>query len=350
VQSGAHRALPSVIVPPPGGSRQCKTAARLRVSRTRRQRGGTSIETIAYAPPDPPGSEGHLLDLYLPPRSSGAAPVVLSLHGSAWLAENGRSGADLLAAELGPCGFAVAGVSTRSTFRARFPAQVHDVKAAIRWLRTHAGRYRLDAERIAVVGNSSGGWTAAMAGLTGGVPALEGDVGVQGPSSRVQAVIAFYPPTDFLQMDAHMLDGGAEFNAFLGVTGGHRDPRSPESRLVGAAIESVPERVREANPITYVTPAAPPFLILHGQRDPHVPYEQGVLLFDALAAAGAEATLVTLPHAGHGPWTGFLADPAVKRDAFCVSSEAGLVTDPRPADPTSATIVEFLHRSLGEAR
>jgi acetyl esterase/lipase len=308
------------------------------------------IETIAYAPPDPPGSEGHLLDLYLPPGEPGPVPVVLSLHGSAWMAENGRSGAELLAAELAPEGFAVAGVSTRSTFNARFPAQVHDVKAAIRWLRANAGRYGLDPERVAVAGNSSGGWTASMAGLTGGVAGLEGDVGVQGPPSSVRAVIAFSPPTDFLQMDAHMLDGGAEFNALLGITGGHGDPLSPESRLVGAAIASVPERVREANPITYVSADAPPFLILHGQRDPHVPYEQGVVLFDALAAAGVAATLVTLPHAGHGPWTGFLADPAVKRDAFSVSAEAGLVTDPMPADPTSATIVEFLHRSLGEAR
>jgi acetyl esterase/lipase len=319
----------------------------LRVLRTRRRPGGR-IETIAYAPPDPPGSEGHLLDLYLPEGASGRrVPVVLSLHGSAWMAENGRSGADLLAAELVPRGLAVAGVSTRSTFSARFPAQVHDVKAAIRWLRANAGRYGLDPERVAVAGNSSGGWTAAMAGLTAGVRALEGDVGVLGPPSDVQAVIAFYPPTDFLQMDAHMIDGGAEFNDLLGITGGHGDPLSPESRLVGAAIESVPERVREANPITYVTADAPPFLILHGQLDPYVPYEQGVLLFDALAAADARATLVTLPHAGHGPWTGFLADPAVKRDAFSVSSRSGDTTPPQPADPTWEGLVGFLQSSFG---
>jgi acetyl esterase/lipase len=106
--------------------------------------------------------------------------------------------------------------------------------------------------------------------------------------------------------------------------------------------------VREANPVTYVTADAPPFLILHGQRDPYVPYEQGALLFDALAAAGAQATLVTLPHAGHGPWMDFLADPAVKRGAFSVSAEGGRATDPVPADPTYGSVVEFLHRSLGE--
>jgi acetyl esterase/lipase len=110
-----------------------------------------------------------------------------------------------------------------------FAGQLYDIKAAIRWLRANADRYRLDPGRFALTGESSGGWTATMAGVTGDVRDLEGDIGVRGPSSRVQAVLPFYPPTDFLQMDAHMLQGCLPFNATFGLTDCHADPRSPES-------------------------------------------------------------------------------------------------------------------------
>jgi acetyl esterase/lipase len=156
------------------------------------------ITNVAYAPAQPATSQGHLLDLYLPAKAHGRVPLVIWSHGSGWLAENGREGADALAAILNPRGFAVAGVAIRSSANAQFPAQLYDIKAAIRWLRVHAGRYGLDARRFAIMGESSGGWTAAMAGLTGDDPSLEGDVGIRGPSSRVQAAVPFYPPTDFL--------------------------------------------------------------------------------------------------------------------------------------------------------
>ena len=84
----------------------------------------------------------------------------------------------------------------------KFPGQVHDIKAAIRWLRANAGTYNLDPNHIAIMGDSSGGWTSAMAALTGDAPELEGSVGTTGVSSAVQAAVAFYPPTDFLSMDA----------------------------------------------------------------------------------------------------------------------------------------------------
>ena len=123
-------------------------------------RGVEVITGIAYAPADPPGSEGHLLDLYLPRGHRGALPLVIWSQGSGWLAENGRSTAGMVAERFNPAGFAVAGVSVRSSTNARFPAQALDVHAAIRFLRANARRYGLDASRIGVMGDSSGGWTA----------------------------------------------------------------------------------------------------------------------------------------------------------------------------------------------
>jgi acetyl esterase/lipase len=161
---------------------------------------------LAYAPASPEGSEGHLLDLYLP-EGEGPFPLVLWSGGSAWMAENGRRSAGWVAEQLNPAGYAVAGVSIRSSGNAPFPAQLHDIKAAIRWLRASAAEHRLDPGRVAVMGDSSGGWTAAMAALTGDVPELEGEVGAREGSSAVRAAVAFYPPTDFLQMDPHAIGG-----------------------------------------------------------------------------------------------------------------------------------------------
>jgi acetyl esterase/lipase len=274
------------------------------------------IRDLVYAPAEPAGSRGNLLDLYLPARGHGRLPLVIWGHGSGWLAENGRQGADALADILGPRGFAVAGVAIRSSAHARFPGQLRDIQAAIAWLRRHA---RLDSRRFAIMGESSGGWAAAMAGVTGGV----------------QAVVAFYPPTDFLQMDAFMLEDGAPFNQRFGLTGGHADPRSPESLLLGCAIESCPERVARANPITYVGGNTPPFMILHGQQDLFVPYEQSLLLYRALARAGRDATLFTLPNAGHG----FVNDPPGLEDAAVTEGS-------RPLAPSWDIIARWLRRRL----
>ncbi|MFC7106378.1 alpha/beta hydrolase fold domain-containing protein [Nonomuraea rubra] len=141
-------------------------------------------------------------------------------RGSAWSSDDGKSRADEIAAVFNAKGFAVAGVSVRSSTQAVFPAQVHDVKAAIRWLRANAATYQLDPNRFAMMGDSSGGWLTEMATLTGGVAALEGTVGTTGVSSALQTGLAFYSPTDFLQMNAQNLPGG-------GLD--HDSPVSPES-------------------------------------------------------------------------------------------------------------------------
>lgn len=301
---------------------------------------------LAYAPADPPGTQGHMLDLYVP-RSARPAPLVIFSGGSGWLADSGRQGADQVAAQLDPHGFAVAGVAVRSSGQALFPTQVHDIKAAIRWLRAHATAFGLDAGRIAVMGDSSGGWTTAMAAVTGDLPDLEGEVGTRGPSSAVQAAVPFYPPTDFLRMDAHMRDGCRPFNAVFGLTGCHSDPRSPESLLLGRPIEDCPDQVAAANPLTYIgARRIPPFLILHGERDLFVPYHQSRLLYEKLAAAGAEARLISLPHAGHGPLTAMLTDRETRRDAYEETARHGRTTPPRPTTPSWQTVVSFLEQRL----
>jgi acetyl esterase/lipase len=308
--------------------------------------GASFIADIAYAPPQPVASAGHLLDLYLPTRAEHPLPLVIWTRGSAWRAENGREEAELVAAQLNPLGFAVAGVAIRSSRQALFPAQLHDIKAAIRWLRAHATDYHLDPAQFGIMGSSSGGWTAAMAGVTGGAPELEGEVGIIGPSSRVQAVVAFYPPTDFLQMDAHMLEGGVAFNRRMSLTRGHADPQSPESLLLGCPIEECPNAVRMANPVTHVGRDAPPFLIVHGERDLLVPAHQSELLYAALEAAGAEATLILAPQGEHGVWPAHLNDPAVNAGAVARSSRPGSGAAARPVELNWDTIIDFFVQHL----
>ena len=269
-------------------------------------------------------------------------------HGSGWLAENGRQGADTLAAILNPRGFAVAGVAIRSSANATFPGQLYDIKAAIRWLRANANRYGLDPERFAIMGESSGGWTAAMAAVTGDVKSLEGNIGVRGPSSRVQAAVPFYPPTDFLQMDRYMLQDCVPFNAIFGLTDCHADARSPESLLLGCAIETCPAQVARANPITYVDRRDPPMLIAHGQQDIFVPYEQGALLYQAVRRACGDAVLFTMPDAPHG-FVGDpngLEDPAVTAGSTAQATSHCLGSPPVRLKPSWDLVAGWLRLAL----
>jgi acetyl esterase/lipase len=296
---------------------------------------------IEYAPAEPAGSNGHKLDLYLPGAASAPAPVVLWTGGSAWMADTGKRTAPGVAAQLLPAGFAVAGVSIRSSSQVQFPGQLHDIKAAVRWLRKNAAKYNLDPGRIGIMGDSSGGWTTAMAALTGDAPELEGTVGVTGVSSGVQAAVAFYPPTNFLTMDAWALNKCSAPRC-------HDDATSPESRLVGCAIQTCADRVQAANPLRYVTAADPPMMILHGGSDPLVPHNQGEQLYMALNKACLESSFISLPKAGHGPWNGFLTDDAIREAATIRSTSASgcSVVNPTPFTPTWKTVVEFFDKHL----
>ena len=299
---------------------------------------------IDYAPPEPATSNGHKLDLDLPAGASGRVPVVIWTGGSAWMADTGKRTAPGLAAQLLPAGYAVAGVSIRSSSQIQFPGQLHDIKAAIRWLRANAAAQGLDPDRIGIMGDSSGGWTAAMAAVTGDAPEVEGTVGTTGVSSRVQAAVAFYPPTNFLTMDAWALSRCATPRC-------HDDPVSPESRLVGCAIQTCPDKVQAANPVRYVTAADPPLMILHGGSDPLVPHNQGEQLYMALNKACLESVFISLPRGGHGPWNGFLTVDAIREAATIRSTRAAgcTVVNPTPMTPTWKTVIDFLDTHLKAA-
>jgi len=242
-----------------------------------------------------PGIRPLELDLYLP-AGDGPHPVVVFLHGGGW-----RLGSRHLAGpayrgqtptpfeRVAQAGIAVASVDYRLSGEAVFPAQLHDAKAAVRWLRARAGELGVDPDRIAAWGESAGAHLAALLGLVGD-QAMEGDVGVAGTSSAVSAVVAWYAPTDL-----------AAVAADLGVD--PHDPATREAQLLGAPAVDVPELAAQASPVTHVSPDAPPFLLLHGAADRMIPCVQSERLYDALVEAGVEAELDIYEDADH-MWLG----------------------------------------------
>jgi len=212
-------------------------------------------------------------------------PVVVWVHGGAWRAGS-KEGRRTLA--LAKRGYFTVSIEYRLSQEARFPAQIEDCKCAIRWLRAHAKDYNIDPGRIGAWGASAGGHLVALLGTTGDVKELEGQGGWQDQSSRVQAVCDFFGPTDFTRMN----EGGSHMD--------HDAPNSPESQLVGGPIQESKEACRKANPITYVTPDDPPFLIVHGEADRTVPINQSEFLYEALKKAGVDVTFVRVKRGGHG--------------------------------------------------
>ena len=236
--------------------------------------------------------ERQKLDLYIPDEGENL-PLIIWIHGGAWL---GGDKTHYNPREYLKSGYAGASINYRLSQHAIFPAQIEDVKAAVRWLRANAETYRLNPNRFAAWGSSAGGHLVAMLGTTDDVAEFEvgGNLEV---SSRVQAVVDYYGPTDFLQMDAHRLPDGLVHDA----------PDSPESKLVGGPIQEHKDRVARANPITYVSEDDSPFLIIHGDQDKLVPYQQSVLLKDALEKAGVPVTFYKVEGGGHG----WFRDPKV---------------------------------------
>lgn len=170
-------------------------------------------------------------------------------------------------------GYAVVAVNYRMSWEAIFPALVHDVKAAVRWIRAHAPQYHFDPDRIAAWGGSAGGYLSAMLGTSAGVPELEDlSLGNSEQPSHVQAVVAWFGPTDFLKMDEYLTESGLPPEP--GTE--HSGASSPESLLLGGQITEIPGRVQAANPETYISPAAPPFFLQHGTMDPIVPVQMSI--------------------------------------------------------------------------
>jgi acetyl esterase/lipase len=243
-------------------------------------------------------SPAQKLDIYLPDEGDGPLPVIVSVHGGAFM---GCDKADL---QVTPMleglkrGYVVVAINYRLSGEAKFPALVHDAKAAVRWIRANAQHYGFDSNRIAAWGGSAGGYQASMLGVSAGIPELE-DLGLGNPDqpSNIQAVVSWFGPTDFLKMDEQLAASGFP----PPPDQRHIDADSPESLLLGQKITEIPERVQAANPETYVRPNAPPFLLQHGTHDPVVPVQQSIQFAAKLQQALGEAkvTLELLEGAGH---------------------------------------------------
>ena len=239
------------------------------------------VKDLEYARPN---GKPLLLDLYLPENPRRPVPLVICIHGGAWMSGSKDPCTEIT---LAPYGFALASIDYRLSQDAVWPAQIHDCKAAVRWLRLHAKTYNLDPTRFAAVGGSAGGHLCAVLALSAGVKDLEGDLGNPNVSSSIQTVCDVCGPTDFLAMSKFPMDW---------------DSLAPDSfvaNLIGGPIRDNPDKVRHANPITYVTKKAPPFLIFHGAADRTVPINQSELLVAALTKAGVPVKYIPIPGGGH---------------------------------------------------
>lgn len=270
-----------------------------------------------------PGIRPLELDLWLPPTAGHcehSVPLVVFLHGGGWRLGSRRSAGPAYPAtepfeRVARAGVAVASIDYRLSGEAVWPAQLHDAKAAVRWLRSRADELGIDGDRITAWGESAGGHLAELLGLTIENADLEGAVGVQDGSSRVTAVAAWYAPSDIAALD---VDNGIEPG----------DPTTREALLLGAPPAAVPDLAAQASPITHVSPAAPPMLVLHGRADRLVACVQSQRLHTALAAAGTGVELHLYDGADH-MWLGApdAAADALERTIAFLRRHSGLDTD-----------------------
>lgn len=238
------------------------------------------------------------LDLYLPPITRTPAPVVVWIHGGAFMFGDRTALPPLLEGErlftrLPLAGLAVASIEYRLSSEAIFPAQLEDVQASIRWLRARHHELEIDPDRIATWGESAGGHLAAFAGVAGRAePSAELDADIEFPElpTAVAAVVDWYGPTDFAAMDR-------QAGAISRMT--HDAPDSPESRLIGAPVQERPDLVEQADPAASATSTAPPFLIMHGTRDGLVPVGQSEHLARRLEELGVRVDFRPIAGADH---------------------------------------------------
>jgi acetyl esterase/lipase len=235
---------------------------------------------------EPEGFRPLTLDLFRPADAATGAPLVIWIHGGAWRFGTNKhelpanAGERILAA-----GYALATITYRLSGEATFPAQLHDVKAAVRWLRHCSAELGLDPARFAVWGESAGGHLASMLALTAGHEAFGG------VDDEVQAGIVWYGPSNLLTM--------AEQNHPQGIQD-HNAPESPESRLIGGPVQLLPTESAAASPVSYVAASAPPLLLVHGDDDRVVPEGQSRELHERLTEVGADVELEIVPGADHG--------------------------------------------------
>lgn len=236
-------------------------------------------EGIEYSNPD----DTHLqLNLARPKSGNGPFPTVLCIHGGGFRAGK-RESYDLLCVKLAERGYVAATMTYRLAPKHKFPAAVHDTKAAVRWLRANAAKYKINPDKLGVTGGSAGGHLAQFLGVTANVPQFEGQGGNADQSSAVTCVVNVYGPSDFTKSYGKSVDAHEVLPLWFGG-----DLSTHNALHI------------QGSPLYWVTPNAAPTLCIHGTEDKYVAHEQAVWLIDKLKAATVEAELLTLEGAGHG--------------------------------------------------
>ena len=224
------------------------------------------------------------IDLTRPADGAGPFPTVVVIHGGAWRGGS-KDGMRPLLQEFARRGYVAASPQYRFCPKETFPAQVHDVKAAVRWLKSNAKEYKIDPDRMGAIGFSAGGHLAMMLGVTGPSDGLEGDVSKDAPDSKIRAVVNYFGPTDLAADDIPPVS------------------KPLVKDFIGGTPEDKPEAAAKASPLTYVTKDDAPILSFQGTKDPLVPYTQAIKLLDAQTKAGVPGRAELLIGAGHG-WRG----------------------------------------------
>ncbi|MBE7494305.1 MAG: alpha/beta hydrolase [Verrucomicrobiaceae bacterium] len=224
------------------------------------------------------------LDLHLPKADN--PRVIVYVHGGAWRA---GSKSDVPIAGLLDHGFAIASVDYRLSTQARFPAQIHDIKAAIRFLRAKSGLFHLNTDKIAIIGSSAGGHLAALVGVTNGHKALEGRIGEHlDQSSDIACVVSLYGASNLQSI----LSQSTEFGLKM---------RVPALQLLlGDVPDQVPDLAKLASPVDHLDAKDPPLLLIHGDADPQMPPRQSQEFAKAYEAKKLPVTLIMLPGSKHG--------------------------------------------------
>jgi len=251
----------------------------------------TTLRDISYILD---GNNRHTLDLYLPDTTKFKKPypLVIWIHGGGW--QKGTKDFFGKQAFLLKHGFAMASINYRLTREAQFPEQVYDSKAAIRYLRKYADQYGLDANKFGLWGSSAGGHLVSLIGTSYGVQELEGNLGAFSFSSKVQAICDWFGPSDLNQMNISSTDKSK----------GAKQNTKPIIKFLGGPFTEKQEEAKMASPMHYVTKDDPPFLIMHGEKDPLVPIEQSEMFHEALQKAGVDSEYVPVKEGIHSFFMG----------------------------------------------
>ncbi len=246
-------------------------------------------------------SSAEKLDIYLPNTGKGPFPVIVAIHGGGFVTGDKHTGEVNPELEGLNRGYAVVCINYRLSKQGKWPAQIYDAKAAIRFIRANATKYNLNPKKIAAWGDSTGGNIASLLGTTGGVGSTEDlTLGNANQSSRVEAVVDWFGPINFSTMDAENKASGIKSKVKTVLKHGTAD--SPESKVMGTNITMIPNLVKFANPETYITKDDSPFFIEHGTLDSKVPVQQSVnFAADLEKVIGIKnVTLTIFQGAGHG--------------------------------------------------